>query len=622
VTWESPLLACLAYLGFGLLALALPGVALQRLVRLKPDPALVLPLGFASCALLFWLSLVTGFAALFPLGLLGLGACSLLRPGPWARATGPSIRGALPPFLTLLGLLAVTQYPWNRVAADGSFLLDNLVPFDTAFHVGLARELALGYPPQMPGISGFPVGYHFGTDLVRAAALRWAHVDPWDSIARFDVTLGALALVLLARSLLWRLGASARAVALAPWTLLATDLSWAFAGNANAHWWTDLLRGNLLLSLALANPIVPALALLLGAFLALARYEAGEGRGQLVLAAGLGLAVPSFKVFLGAHMLVGLGAAAAWAFFRRKPFLPWLAVGIPCALATAALAFGRGSHTVVVAWAPLDLVAITRATLGLPALVGPQLLAWSVLWAAASLGIRLVGIPSALRRLRSGPGPWVALAAMALSGWPLGLAFRVSAERALPGQQVINDAAFLVEQSGPLLWLFAAVALGVPAWSRLRAAGLWALCALLSLPSTVQFVVRKGALPPDPIPAAMVRAMRALGTVAKPGEVVLQRPGARYPPLPVVLLGCRVPYERFTPYLTQFATVEDLEARHLLVYRFFRTTDSDEAIGIARNLGARYLALYGTDHLRCDLRGLAETIHDEPGARVYRLLVP
>jgi len=35
----------------------------------------------------------------------------------------------------------------------------------------------------------------------------------------------------------------------------------------------------------------------------------------------------------------------------------------------------------------------------------------------------------------------------------------------------------------------------------------------------------------------MVRAMRALEAVSQPGEVVLQRPGARYPPAPVILIG-------------------------------------------------------------------------------------
>jgi hypothetical protein len=66
----------------------------------------------------------------------------------------------------------------------------------------------------------------------------------------------------------------------------------------------------------------------------------------------------------------------------------------------------------------------------------------------------------------------------------------------------------------------------------------------------------------------------------------------------VILAGRRVPYERFTPYLTQFASRKALEARHLEVYRFFRTGDRDEALEIARSLEARFLALYGHDRVR------------------------
>jgi hypothetical protein len=133
-------------------------------------------------------------------------------------------------------------------------------------------------------------------------------------------------------------------------------------------------------------------------------------------------------------------------------------------------------------------------------------------------------------------------------------------------------------------------------------------------------VLKKAAFPPDRLPAPMVRAVRALDEVARPGEVVLQRPGARYPPAPVVLADLRVPYERFTPYLTQFASPKDLEARHEVVYRFFQTTSRDEALAIARSLGASFVALYGPDRVRFDTTGVLEPIYEEDEARVYRIL--
>src|SRR5262249_58125297 len=122
-----------------------------------------------------------------------------------AAPRGPVFRAPPPPSLPLAPFGEVPKHEGTRRAADGDFLLDPLVTSDTAFHVGLTRELDIGYPPQLPGVAGFPIGYHFGTDLVRAAALRWARVDPYDSISRFDVTLWGGALVLVLRPLLDRL---------------------------------------------------------------------------------------------------------------------------------------------------------------------------------------------------------------------------------------------------------------------------------------------------------------------------------------------------------------------------------------------------------------------------------
>ncbi len=606
------------WLVFAWVAIVVPGLSLQRLARVHVDPALVLPLGTAWCAGTYWLSLAADRVWLFAVAQLVAAGVLLLPLGPWRRTDSPAVRGAIPFLLALVALLAVTQYRWNRLDASGDFLLDPLVTSDSAFHVGLTHELVIGHPPQLPGVAGFPIGYHLGTDLVRAAALRWVGTAPWDSLTRLDVTLWAFALALVLRALAARIGAPPLAVALVPWTLLLTDFSFVFAGNPQAHWWTDLLRGNLLLSLVYANPVIPALCLVGGALVSLSRFEETRRGGHLALAALQAAAVPFFKVFLGAHLVLGL--AVAWALARRTPRGPLLLIALPCAAATAALALGQGGETVRVVLAPLDLARVTRETLGLTALDGWALLWWAALWVFASLGLRLVGLAAAIRSLRATAAA-SALGAMALVGWPLGLAFRVSAPEVLPGQKVVNDAAYLVEQSGPLLWIFAAVALASLATGPVRRAVALAALVLLATPATWQYVVKKAATPPDRLPAAMVRAVHALERVSSPGDVVLQRPGARYPPAPVILTGRRVPYERFTPYLTQFASREDLEARHEVVYRFFRTTSRDEAMAIARSLGASFVALYGRDRVRFDATGLLEPVYEEDEARVYRIVL-
>jgi hypothetical protein len=605
-----------AYAAFTVAALVLPGLAWQRLLRVPVDASLVLPIGFASCAGAYWLALVAGQPWLF-VAALGVLVALAARPAPWRWAEGPGWRGAVAPALGIVLFLALTQYRGNRLTGDGAFLLDPFVASDTAFHAGLAYELTAGYPPQVPGVSGLPLGYHLGPDLVRAAAWRFAGVRPHDQIARLDVTLGALALVLVLRGMLHALRAPRLAVALAPWTLLATDFSFVFAANPQAHWWADLLRGNLLVSLALSNPVVPALGMTLGALTAIAREERGEGRGWLGLAALLALAVPFFKVFLGAHLLLGLGAAYV---LRGRP-RALLAVMAPTAVATAALVLGQGGATVDVHLAPLDLVHATRATLGLPPVAGIALLAWALLWIVASFGVRALALPEAVRALRAGSAPAAAIAVMALAAWPLGLMFRVSAPEMLAGQTVVNDAAYLVEQGGALLWIFTALALARRAEAG-RPRVVLLLAALLAAPSTLHFVIKKATLPLDPVPAASVRAVRAVEAASRPGDVVMQRPGARYPPLPVLLAGRRVPYERFTPYLTQFVPRAVLEQRHETVYRFFRTTDAAEARSIADGLDARFLCLYSTDRVRFDLPLLATPVHEEPGAGCYAIRNP
>jgi hypothetical protein len=87
----------------------------------------------------------------------------------------------------------------------------------------------------------------------------------------------------------------------------------------------------------------------------------------------------------------------------------------------------------------------------------------------------------------------------------------------------------------------------------------------------------------------------------------------------VVLEGRRVVYERFTPYLTQFAPRAELQRRHEALFRFFRTTDADEAAALARELGGRYLCLYASDRVRFDTTRLLVPLHEEEGARAYRI---
>lgn len=615
-----------AALLFFALAVLVPGLVVQRVARVPVDPALVVPLGMALTAAAQALSLISGAAWLVPACLLALVALliadrlGVLGAPHWTWAPGPGVAGALPAMLAIVALLACTQYGYNRLDAQtGDFLLDPFLAFDASFHAGVARELTLGWPPQVPGLAGFPLGYHLGLDLLRAAGLRHAGLDPFDGMSRLDVTWNALALVLMLRAVGARLGLGRGALALLACTPLLSDLAWLWAGNPQAHWWCDLLRGNLLISLATANPAIPALTLALGCLLCLEcalDERAGRARyGTLVLAALQAAAVPHFKVFLGAHLLLGLGA---WALLRRATWRAPLLVALPCALSTAALVLGHGGASVAVVLAPLDLVRATRDSLGEAALHGLPLLGYGAFWLLASLGLRVVALPAALRAFTRGSGLAVALAAMALSGWPLGLLLRVSAPEVLAGERIINDAAYLIEQSGPLLWIFTVMVLA--RWQARPLGRIAAAVGLaLSLPASLHFAWTKAGMAADKVPAARVRAAQQVAALTAPGEVVLQRPGGRWPALPVVLASRRVPFERFTPYLTQFAARPALLARQQQVATFFRTRDAVEAGQIAAALGAHVLVLYDGERVRFPMDELLETVYSEERARVYKI---
>jgi hypothetical protein len=599
-------ISLLSFLLFATLAIVGPGAGLQRLLRLRIDPRLILPLGLATCAAVHGLALASGVPWLFPLLSLAL-SLPLLRTGR-ALTNGPPLRGALAPSLGLLLVLALTDYPYNRVGPGGGFILDHAETADTAFHVGLTFELSHTYPPEVPGLAGVRLGYHIGSDLIRAAALRWAGIHPYDSLSRFSVTLEALALLLALQGAAWALGASPRAVALASWTLLLSD--WSFLSvliDKDAHWWVTLLDGNLLPSLILGNSNVLALAMALGSVLALKRLEDGEGRGWIVVASLLSLAVPFFKVLLVAPYLLALGVA----FVLKRERLT-LAPLIPCFLAALGLALGEGGRSVLLLFDPLALVRNTLDSLNVTAGSFAQVLLWSIPWLAASLGLRLFGLGPAFRAIRSQKTPAIVLGVLALAGWILGLLFRIT----LREQRGYADSAYFIEGSGAVLWIFAAVGLA-PLLRGRRAWVVGGLATVLTLPSSLEFVALKRYPREESVPPSVVHAMAALEKSSRIGDVVLEKQRLPFPPPPLVFIGRRVAYTSFIGYLTQFAPGNDIAERRAQLGAFFNARDPQEALGIAHSLSARFLCLYEGDKLRFDPGEIARLVYEEDGTRVY-----
>ena len=307
--------------------------------------------------------------------------------GPVGAGTVPA-RGRRPGRWPSIALLAATQYPWNRVSSAGEFLLDPLVAYDTAFHVGLVRELTLGYPPQVPGVSGFPLGYHLGhrpraggrPPLGRRRSLRL--------VSRFRRHR------VRARAAPGRARRRGAPRPVTPWAvaLVPVGRCWPPTSRSRsrsipqAHWWADLLRGNLLLSLALANPVVPALALALGALVALSRAAEARGRGWWLVASVLAVAVPFFKVFLGAHLALGLLVAFARTRRRERGRSSRARVDAR----PLALVLGQGGQTVAVTFGAARPRPRSRARASASRRsTATRLAGCRLLWLVASLGLRL-----------------------------------------------------------------------------------------------------------------------------------------------------------------------------------------------------------------------------------------
>ncbi len=524
------------------------------------------------------------------------------------------MRGAALPLAVLVALFAITQYRVNRVDSSGAFLLDVGEHVDTALHVGLSFELVAGYPPQVPGFAGVPMHYHVASHLVRAAAARWAGVHPYDAMSRFDITLWALALVLALRAAAAAAGLGRAAVAAAGFVPLASDLSFVPGLLRGAEWWGQRLGGNFLEPVFFANSIAPAVAIALAAIVALARAERSEGRGYLALAAALAVGAGFFKVFTGAQLVLALGLS--WLLGRGRSRL--LVVLVPAALALVALALQArapaGVAGVSVSLAPFAAAAPALAAFGFPAPQGVGYLLAGLAWLALSLGLRVIGLPRAWQALREGGGAACALAVLALSGWPLAMLLRITADPAF------DESTYFLQASGVCLWLFAVPVLG--AWARRSWLPVAVLVAVLALPATLEFVARKAAQRGQPIAPAAVAAMAALRAASCPGDVVITRPLPSFVPLPVVLAGRRVAFSNYLSYWQQFVSPEALAERNRLVRSFFRSLTPSEGLAAAAALDGRFLYMTGRQQVDFDASAVLEPVFERDGERVYRIVAP
>ena len=200
---------------------------------------------------------------------------------------------------------------------------------------------------------------------------------------------------------------------------------------------------------------------------------------------------------------------------------------------------------------------------------------------------------------------------------------RRRAPEMLEGQKTVNDAAYLVEQGGPLLWVFTVLALvglgggaiGAPR-RRHRAPG-----ALLALPVVDPVRVEEGArCPTIPFPRRWCGRWTRSPPRAGPATSSCNAPARAIPRCPSCSSAAACPTSASRRGSPSSRPRSRSSARHELVFRFFRTADRDEAMAIARALDARFVALYGADRLRFDTAGALEPVYEDGDVRVLRVI--
>jgi hypothetical protein len=265
---------------------------------------------------------------------------------------------------------------------------------------------------------------------------------------------------------------------------------------------------------------------------------------------------------------------------------------------------------VQVSFVPLAPVNPTRLAFGLDEARGLAFLASGLAWVVLSLGLRVFGVPRAVREAR---GPQIAGAvagSFALWGWPIATFVSITADPAF------DESFYFLQASGLALWLFASPVLaGIARRSLILAA----VALLVSFAATGEYLYRTQQHGPEIVSASAVRAMATLREASRPGDVVLMQVRVPHVPLPIVLAGRRVAYADYIGYWRQFVTPETRAARREQVRSFFQARDAETALAAAHQLGARYVYLTGRPRRPVEETGVLEVLFQEGSQRVYRI---
>ena len=502
----------------------------------------------------------------------------------WPRATtltlGLILFAACVPYLLTTGSRYLPD-------AEGSLVVDRALQRDVLFHLGVIRSLEHDYPPALLSVSGIPVGYHVGYHLQLAAWVRFFEIDAMDALVRVGTLWQLMLLVASAFVLARRFTENNTGHLLSPVLILCAGFGYLFFLRPTVDWWSLVFMDVTLVSVFLANPLLPALPVLFTGLALFDDYTRGEGRGALVGSVVCFVFILVVKMFLGAQLLAAMGLAAVLSWGSRKFLTAFLATSMASLPFLAHTFLAAGGSNTSVGLRPLEIVRYSMEKLDWAsaieavAAVGrfdAASLAWvlafvvTLFWIAGFLGVRLLGLRAWARDLWS-PEPGNAtplrrtMAWFVAIGFPVALLFRLAPAEAqsLSRLEAQNDVVWFAAASGILLWFWVADAV------RGRAATIAVL--VLALPSTVQHFVYASSLEPDRIGIARVLAARAAAALSEPDAIWLDPLDRSRPSLLPYLAGRAVVYDPYVGYDYMFVGRDEIDFRRAALAQFWSSGD-------------------------------------------------
>jgi len=204
---------------------------------------------------------------------------------------------------------------------DGSLLV-NLHYYDGFIRNAVIRELSHSVPPQMPFAAGFPLGYHYGMDLVISLFYREFHLDVLDLIHRFLLTFFFALTFLSLFVFLNRFFHSQKKALYGAGVLLfgCGGLTYAAGFLVGAPQAGHVFLNFYLFDILSVNSFLPGLGLLLAGFFALMKYLENHSLSWLLSAGFLLASCGEFKAFFLVPIVGALAVSGAFYSLRFRKF--------------------------------------------------------------------------------------------------------------------------------------------------------------------------------------------------------------------------------------------------------------------------------------------------------------